>query len=50
MFEFSYNVDVLSQKPIKISVKLVTARAEKSLNKVLNAHPMMLKMEMGWTM
>jgi len=54
MFEFSYNVDVLSQQAIdhgvKIRVKPVTVRAEKALDKVLNAHPMMLKMETGWDM
>jgi len=54
MFEFSYNVDVLSQQAIehgvKIKVKPVTVRAEKALDKVLNAHPMMLKMETGWDM
>ena len=54
MFEFSYNVDVISQKPIdqgvKILVKPVTDRAEQALDKVLSAHPMMLKMETGWTM
>ncbi len=54
MFEFSYNVDVLSQQAIdygvKIRVKPVTVRAEKALDKVLNAHPRMLKMETGWDM
>jgi len=54
MFEFSYNVDVLSQQAIergvKIRVKPVTVRAEKALDKVLSAHPMMLKMETGWAM
>jgi len=54
MFEFSYNVDVLSQQPIehgvKIRVKPVTTRAEQALDKVLSAHPAMLKMEMGWKM
>jgi len=54
MFEFSYNVDVLSQQAIKhgvkIRVKPVTVRAETALDKVLNAHPMMLKMETGWDM
>jgi len=54
MFEYSYNVDVIDQQPIahgvKISVKPVTSRAEQALDKVLAAHPMMLKMETGWTM
>ncbi len=54
MFEFSYNVDVLSQQAIergvKIRVKPVNVRAEKALDKVLSAHPMMLKMETGWAM
>ena len=54
MFEYSYNVDVIDQQPIaqgvKISVKPVTARAEQALDRVLAAHPMMLKMETGWTM
>lgn len=54
MFEFSYNVDALSQQAIehgvKIIVKPVTVRAEQALDKVLNAHPMMLKMETGWAM
>ena len=54
MFEFSYNVDVISQQPIehgvKIVVKPVTVRAEQALDKVLAAHPMMLKMETGWDM
>ncbi|BCG63448.1 MAG: hypothetical protein methR_P1158 [Methyloprofundus sp.] len=54
MFEFSYNVDVVSQQPIehgvKIRVKPVTVRAKQALDKVLSAHPMMLKMETGWDM
>lgn len=54
MFEFSYNVDVISQQPIeqgvKIRVKPVTARAEHALDRVLGAHPVMLKMETGWDM
>jgi len=54
MYEFSYNVDVLSQQPIaggvSIIVKPLTVGAEKALDKVLKAHPMMLKMETGWTM
>jgi hypothetical protein len=54
MFEFSYNVDVISQQSIdqgvKILIKPVTAKAEYALNKVLRAHPMMLKMETGWDM
>ncbi len=54
MFEYSYNVDVVSQQPIargvKILVKPVTPRAEQALDKVLAAHPMMLKIETGWTM
>ncbi len=54
MFEFSYNVDVISQQSIeqgvKIKVKPTTARAKKALAKVLSAHPMMLKMETGWNM
>ncbi len=54
MFEFSYNVDVLSQQPlekgVKILVKATTPRADKALARVLRAHPMMLKMETGWTM
>ena len=54
MFEYSYNVDVVSQQPIaqgvKILVKPVTSRADQALDKVLAAHPMMLKMETGWTM
>jgi hypothetical protein len=54
MFEFSYNVDVISQQAIeqgvKIVVKATTPRAEKALTRVLNAHPAMLKIETGWTM
>lgn len=54
MFEFSYNVDVLSRQPmekgVKILVKATNPRADKALARVLKAHPMMLKMETGWTM
>ena len=54
MFEFSYNVDVPSQKPIekgvKIIVKATNPRSDKALARVLSAHPMMLKMETGWIM
>jgi hypothetical protein len=54
MFEFSYNVDVISQRPIthgvRILVKPVTTRAKQALEKVLSAHPAMLKMETGWDM
>jgi len=54
MFEFSYNVDVILQQPIehgvKIMIKPVTVRAEQALDRVLSAHPMMLKMETGWDM
>jgi len=54
MYEFSYNVDVLSQQSIasgvSIIIKPLTVRTEKALDKVLTAHPMMLKMETGWIM
>ncbi len=54
MFEFSYNIDVISQLSItngaRILVKPVTKRAEHALDKVLRAHPTMLKMETGWDM
>ena len=54
MFQFSYNVDVLSRQPmekgVKILVKATNLRADKALARVLQAHPMMLKMETGWTM
>ena len=54
MYEFSYNVDVISQQAIeggvKIIAKPVNVRAEQALDKVLKAHPMMLRMETGWDM
>lgn len=54
MFEFSYHVDVISQTPITNGVRMLvkpqTSRAEHAMDKVLNAHPAMLKMEAGWDM
>ncbi len=54
MFEFSYNVDVISQYPlpqgVKIKVKPLTAKAIQALDRLLSAHPKMLKMETGWDM
>lgn len=54
MFEFSYHVDVIAQRPtthgVIIVVKPLSNRAQSALEKVLSAHPAMLKMETGWDM
>jgi len=54
MFEFSHNVDVLSQQPIDQGVRVVvtplTQRAQAALDRVLVVHPRMLKNETGWDM
>ncbi|GEM_PF-1427274 len=54
MFEFSHNVDVLSEQPIDQGVRVVvtplTQRTQAALDRVLAAHPRILKNETGWDM
>jgi hypothetical protein len=54
MENFTINVDVLSQKPVKKGmvavVRPTTKRSEASLERVFAAHPMQLKKEIGWDM
>lgn len=37
-------------KGLQIEIKALTPRAEQALDKVLRAHPMLLKKETGWNM
>lgn len=54
MQNFTFNVDVLSQSPVtngvQFTVKATSAGAAKSLQRLFNAHPMILKQESGWDM
>jgi len=54
MNNFTMHVDVVSKKPIPdgvdIIVKAQSLEADQSLQRVLKAHPPMLKRETGWTM
>ena len=54
MQNFTINVDVLSQKPVKKGMEAVvrptTKSSEESLERVFAAHPMQLKKEIGWDM
>ena len=54
MQNFTINVDVLSQKPVKKGMEAVvrptTKSSEESLERVFAAHPTQLKKEIGWDM
>lgn len=54
MQDMTFNVDVLSQKPISngmmVEVKPTTERAKQSLARVFKAHPAIFSKETGWDM
>ena len=54
MHDMTINIQVLSQKPIRMGVlatlKATTQRADEALIRVFRAHPKMLAMETGWSM
>jgi polyhydroxyalkanoate synthesis regulator phasin len=54
MNDMAMNVEVVNQKPLKngleVTVLPITERAEKTLAKVFNVHPIHLKRETGWSM
>ena len=54
MNDMATNVEIINQKPLnnglEVVVQALTARAETTLAKVFNVHPVYLKRETGWNM
>lgn len=54
MNDMTFNVDVISQEPIKnglqATIKPTTNRAKKALERIFAAHPNQLKRDTGWIM